>query len=62
MQEEIRRNTGDGTSSKEVEEDFSLASKEKKVKGKKSQGEVVLSLKNSNSQIAHISLMVKVQY
>ena len=39
MQEEIRRNTKDGTSSKEVEEDFSLESKAKNAKGKKSQGE-----------------------
>jgi len=37
--EDIRRNIRDGTSSKEVEEDFSLASKKKKAKGKKSQGE-----------------------
>jgi len=34
MQEEIMRNTRDGTSSKEVEEDFSLASKAKKSHGK----------------------------
>ena len=39
MQEETRRNTKDGTSSKEVEDDFSLASKAKKAKGKKFQGE-----------------------
>ena len=39
MQDVIRRNTRDGTSSKEVEEDFVLASKEKWAKGKKSQGE-----------------------
>eukprot|EP00253_Pinus_taeda_P035262 PITA_35262 len=39
MQEKIRRNTKDGTSSKEVEEDFSLASKANKAKGKMSQGE-----------------------
>ena len=32
IQEEIKSNTRDGTSSKEVEDDFSLASKEKKVK------------------------------
>jgi len=38
MQEEIRRYNRDGTSSKEVEEDFPLASKAKKAKGKKSQG------------------------
>jgi len=38
VQEEIRRNTKDGTSPKEVEEDFSLVSKEDKSKGKKSQG------------------------
>lgn len=37
--EEFRQNTRDGTSSKEVEKDFALASKEKKSKGKKSQGE-----------------------
>jgi len=39
MLEEIRRNTKDGTSSKEVEEDFSLESKENKANGKMSQGE-----------------------
>ena len=39
MQEEIKRNTRYGTSSKEVEEDFSLVSKAKKAKGKMSQGE-----------------------
>ena len=33
------RSTKDGTSSKEVEEDFALVSKEKKAKAKKSQGE-----------------------
>jgi len=36
---EIRRNTRDGTSSKEVEEDFPLVSKENKAKGKQSQEE-----------------------
>jgi len=39
MQEEMRRNTRDGTSSKEVEDVFSLVNKAKKPKGKKSQGE-----------------------
>ena len=34
--DEIRRNTKDGTSSKEVEEDFALASNANKAKGKKS--------------------------
>jgi len=38
MQEEIKRNTRDRTSSKEAEEDFALASKVKKAKGKESQG------------------------
>ena len=39
VQEEFRRNTRDGTFSKEVEEEFALASKAKKAKGKKSQSE-----------------------
>lgn len=39
MQEETKRNTIDGTSSKEVEEDFSLVSKAKKAKGRMSQSE-----------------------
>lgn len=38
MQEEIKRSTIDGTSSKEAEEDFSVVSKESKAKGKKSKG------------------------
>jgi len=38
-QEEFWQNTRDGTSSKEVEEEFALVSKENKAKGKKSQGE-----------------------
>ena len=39
MPEETNRNTRDGTSSKEVEEDFALVSKGRKAKGKNSQGE-----------------------
>eukprot|EP00253_Pinus_taeda_P028137 PITA_28137 len=39
VQEEFQRNTRDGTSSKEVEEEFSLVSKEKKAKGNKYQSE-----------------------
>jgi len=40
VREEIRRNTRDGTSSKEEEEDYGLVRKGEKAKGKKSQGEV----------------------
>jgi len=38
MAEEIRRKTRDGSSSKEVEDDFSLESEEKKAKGKMDRG------------------------
>jgi len=37
VQEEIRQNTRDGTSSKEEEEDFTLVNKGSKAKGNKSQ-------------------------
>ena len=39
VQEEFRQNTRDGTSSKEVEENFALVIKGNKYKGNKSQGE-----------------------
>jgi len=38
VQEEFWKNTKDGTSSKEAEEDFALVNKENKSKGKKSKG------------------------
>lgn len=53
MEEEIRRNTRDGNSSKEVEKDCSLVNKEKKSMVKKSQGEVGKKKDMSNIKCFH---------
>ena len=54
VQEEIRQNTKDGTSSKEEEEDFSLVNKGMKAKGKKTQGEVESSQEGKKKYLSKI--------